>query len=665
MALISVVVPIYNVEAYLEKCINSIINQTFSDLEILLIDDGSTDSSSDICDRYGSMDTRIKVLHKKNGGLSSARNAGIDLSKGDYLCFIDSDDYIDERYIERLYFALKDSNADISMCNFIKVDENYDGLLPGPLLLKDEVISRDEFFERIDGDEGYGYSVAWNKLYSRKALSGVSFPEGKIHEDEFAIHMFVNNCESIAIINEPLYFYLQRTGSIMSSKTSIKQMDYAEALSFRVSFYISIGYYRTLSTLLNRLMVFYYRRRASLKKEPRIRELDACVKKAIREARPHLNSKGQKLLSFFPTLSPLLFGTYRWLRRRRVVRFLYRIGRSLLEKRKNCHSSCLDFLGGFRKEKKKCILLDTPSHGNLGDQAICEAEKQLILKIGCDPFFEFTHEEWKKHWRSIMRCVGPEDTIFLPGGGFLGSLWPNEQKIVIHILKKMRRNRIIIFPQTVFFDVTSEKEVKTFVNACNNCSNLTVFVREKKSLNAMNQMGLGKITKLVPDAVLTYEIEIGFHEVKNRRILLCLRQDKEKTANLDYIESLLHESGYSFDRISTIERYGISSDNRRYFIENKIRTISRYPLMITDRLHGMVFSLLANTPCVAFDNLSGKISGVCEWVKQNDSGVVCFDNNHKLSIKDIEMMIGKNVVFDSKKYQNLILKELEGCFADE
>ena len=100
MALISVVVPIYNVEAYLEKCINSIINQTFSDLEILLIDDGSTDSSSDICDRYGSMDTRIKVLHKKNGGLSSARNAGIDLSKGDYLCFIDSDDYIDERYIE-------------------------------------------------------------------------------------------------------------------------------------------------------------------------------------------------------------------------------------------------------------------------------------------------------------------------------------------------------------------------------------------------------------------------------------------------------------------------------------------------------------------------------------------------------------------------------------
>ena len=187
--LISVIVPVYNVEKYLSRCLDSIISQTYRKLEIVLVDDGSTDNSSMICDEYAKKDCRITVIHTENHGLSEARNKGIENSHGEYVSFVDSDDYLHKRFLETLLNLVIETGSDLSVCDFVRVDENGNGTLFYDSPIKNEVLTSDEMLEKIiNSNQGYKYIVAWNKLYSKKALSGVKFPAGKIHEDEATIH---------------------------------------------------------------------------------------------------------------------------------------------------------------------------------------------------------------------------------------------------------------------------------------------------------------------------------------------------------------------------------------------------------------------------------------------------------------------------------------------
>ena len=148
-SLISVIVPIFKVESYLGKCIDSILSQTYKNIEIILVDDGSPDSCPQICDLYSEKDNRIKVIHKNNGGLSDARNAGLIVSKGEYVCFVDGDDFVETEYVERLYTAIKKCNADLAICGFKYVDEKYNGLWRGESPINNEILDRDSFFSKI------------------------------------------------------------------------------------------------------------------------------------------------------------------------------------------------------------------------------------------------------------------------------------------------------------------------------------------------------------------------------------------------------------------------------------------------------------------------------------------------------------------------------------
>lgn len=186
--LISVIVPIYNVEKYLNKCIESIINQSYSNLEIILVDDGSKDSSGIMCDSYILKDKRIKVIHKENGGLSDARNVGLDKAKGEYIVFIDSDDWIDEKMIEILYNIIKKNNSDISICDyFLAYNEEIQTQKEDIEIIN---LSNIEALKTIyDKDLGVCMIVAWNKLYKRNLFKDdIRYPYGKIHEDEFTTY---------------------------------------------------------------------------------------------------------------------------------------------------------------------------------------------------------------------------------------------------------------------------------------------------------------------------------------------------------------------------------------------------------------------------------------------------------------------------------------------
>lgn len=233
---ISVIVPAFNVEKYLNRCVESILNQTYSNIEVILIDDGSTDSSGKICDELGIKDSRIKVIHKKNGGLSDARNCGLDEATGKYVCFIDSDDSIKNNYIEKLYEAIVKNDVQIAVCGYNRIDEN-DNFLENTIL-SDEVLSGHQILLDFYDKKYYPASVVqWNKLYEIKLFKNIRFPVGKINEDEYTTFKLFYGTPKVALISDSLYNYRFVSTSITKKKFNIKRLDIIGAIEERINFF--------------------------------------------------------------------------------------------------------------------------------------------------------------------------------------------------------------------------------------------------------------------------------------------------------------------------------------------------------------------------------------------------------------------------------------------
>ena len=224
--LISIIVPVYNVEKYLKKCIDSIINQTYKNLEILLIDDGSEDASGLICDHYAKVDKRIIVIHKKNGGLSDARNVGIKRARGKYLSFIDSDDNVDIDLIEYLYFLIKKYNAKMSICTHYVV---FDGKKKIKSLgnKKEGVFDARTCIRKLCYHDNVDTS-AWAKLYDAEIFKDIEYPLGKLFEDIGTTYKTFIKSKTIAYGFNPKYYYHVRINSIVTSKFSVKKLDLLE-----------------------------------------------------------------------------------------------------------------------------------------------------------------------------------------------------------------------------------------------------------------------------------------------------------------------------------------------------------------------------------------------------------------------------------------------------
>ena len=232
MDLISVIVPVYNVEAYLDRCIESIVNQTYQNLEIILVDDGSPDNCPAMCDSWAAKDSRIRVIHKENGGLSDARNVGMALATGEYIAFVDSDDYIAPEMYQLLYERMVTDDCDISACGVEMVFE--DGS-PAYLLTRagNCVLEREAAMEAVI-QESWLKQPVWYKLYKSKVVRHLLFPVGKCHEDVFWTWQAVASAEKVSVFDTPCYFYVQRSGSIMDEQYSLKRLDAVEAKQERL-----------------------------------------------------------------------------------------------------------------------------------------------------------------------------------------------------------------------------------------------------------------------------------------------------------------------------------------------------------------------------------------------------------------------------------------------
>ena len=215
--LVTVIIPVYKVENYIDRCMESVLAQSHENLEIILVDDGSPDECGEICDKYARMDKRVSVIHKTNGGLSSARNAALDVMKGKWVVCIDSDDYVHKDYVKRLYEAATSNNADISICSHYQ--EKEDKLsITGRII--DEVKIYDNMealFRLVEDDEIKSY--AWGKLYKAELFEGVRYPDGRNYEDIATTYYLFDKAKKIVKIPDYLYFYIIRDDSISFNKS--------------------------------------------------------------------------------------------------------------------------------------------------------------------------------------------------------------------------------------------------------------------------------------------------------------------------------------------------------------------------------------------------------------------------------------------------------------
>ena len=254
--LISIIVPVYRVERYLTACVESVLAQTYHNFELILVDDGSPDKCPGMCDDFAARDSRIRVIHKENGGLSSARNAGIDAAKGDYLAFLDSDDLWTPVFLERLYRAIEETGAELAVCLF----RRFQGEAPTelPRRAETESLTQREAFECLFGIRNENMVVAPNKLYRRHIFHSLRYPVGKVHEDEAVIHEIIGAAERVAWVDEAHYLYREAPDSITTAKFNLKRLDETYAKERRIAFFEERGMQnladRTKIVYLNNLM---------------------------------------------------------------------------------------------------------------------------------------------------------------------------------------------------------------------------------------------------------------------------------------------------------------------------------------------------------------------------------------------------------------------------
>lgn len=228
--MISVIVPVYNVSNYLERCVQSLLDQSYADFELILVDDGSTDDSGQLCDQLAQQDQRIKVIHKPNGGLSDARNAGLEVASGQWLSFVDSDDWVEPDFLQKLHAAAVQSDAEVAICAYALT---YDRQPCRSVLIgkASVVMVSERALEDILTYQRFGGVMTWNKLYKKDLFikQQIRFPKGKVHEDNFTTYKTYYYANKVAYIDEALYNYYQRDNGIMAEQFSEKRYHAVEA----------------------------------------------------------------------------------------------------------------------------------------------------------------------------------------------------------------------------------------------------------------------------------------------------------------------------------------------------------------------------------------------------------------------------------------------------
>lgn len=637
--LISVIIPVYNVEPYLRDCLDSVLAQNYENLEIVCVNDGSTDKSPAILEEYKKKDDRIIIINQKNAGLSAARNTGLRFSNGDYVYFLDSDDMIKPEAMGELLNIARSNCLDILQ-------------FESELFFEDEAL-RSEFSEwekNYRRKREYPSVTTGLQLYSLMYAAGdyrpnaymqffrrsfleennLTFFEGILHEDELFTFLAMLQAKKALYIPSVLYLRRIRQKSIMTVPKSYANFKgyftcYIEMLRFLqdVELDSSEGVYAWRRVDLMRKTAFDIYSNLPYTEKVGINWTDDALTN-------HLFSMDNYLLT-------------KQLRKDNealVNSKSYRIGRKLTSPVRKIKGwkETYSRLGKYyeddseiyekalllkTKPGKKVILIGSPDHGNLGDHAIALSEQDYFKKyfpdygfVDCIKPFAMGCMDLLKKW------VRKNDIICITGGGWLGTIARHNEDFVRRIIKTFPDNPIVILPQTVFYqdDIYYSIEGSRIYESH---PRLLFCVREENSYNYIIENHFVDKSRafLMPDFVLLYH---GYNDYSGKRgniVNICLRDDNEKVIKSSKSEDIF-EAANNFATVRKLTTHlgtaKVSTKDREKAVLTKLSEISKGRLLITDRLHAMIFAAITGTPCLAFDNATHKVRGVYKWINKLD-----------------------------------------------
>lgn len=523
--LISIVVPVYNVEAYLCNCIESIRNQTYCNIEVILVDDGSSDQSPIICDEYSKKDKRIKVIHQKNAGLSSARNAGINIAKGVYIGFVHSDDYIETTMFESLYKGITKYSCDIAICNYY-VEERDKLLIEKPPMDQEVILDSKEATKLLlDGISIKSY--AWDKLYKTELFHGIRYPVGLNDIDINTMLLLFDKAKQICQLQEFGYYY--------------QRMD-RNALNYN--------------------------------------------------------------------------NTSRWLS---ILKRIHQKAKSLFKTKKE-----FDF--SLKKGKEiRVFLFELPCLDNLGDHAIAYAEELFFERMSNDisviQVIRVSGWDTIPAIEQLKKEVRANDVFVCQGGGNMGNIYRYLEVYRRKIMKAFPNHFILIFPQTIYFtkDKQGYIELKESKKIYNKCKNLTILARDQVSYGIMKREFQCTVMPMV-DVVSSIDAT-GLSSKKRDGSILCLRSDIESALTKEDKKKLhkICEQFFTKNVITdTVTGFEIDVKNREDILKAKWSVFGRAELVITDRLHGMIFSFITATPCIILGNNHHKVRETYKTLAKSD-----------------------------------------------
>lgn len=329
MPKISVIVPVYKVEEYLNRCIDSILSQSYKDFELILVDDGSPDNCGEICEKYAEKDNRIHVIHKKNGGLSDARNAGIDWafknSDSKWITFIDSDDWVHPEYLKSLYETALKYNSSISVCAYRDAES---------FLTFEKINMYDTEFintEQLFLNHNTVATVAWGKLYKKEYFSNIRYPFSKINEDEYVTYKLLFQNERIAFIKDQMYFYFRNFSGIMNAKWSPQKLDAIEAMEQQFNYFKKRGSKEVFTFVINKYIWALQTQFEQLQRHDNVENKDYHIKHIRKELRKSLRQRViskpiEKNKNLYAIAYPKMINIYYFYRRvkKRINRMLHK-----------------------------------------------------------------------------------------------------------------------------------------------------------------------------------------------------------------------------------------------------------------------------------------------------------------------------------------------------
>jgi len=676
-ALISIVMPVYNVEAYIKRSIESVLGQSYENFELIIVDDGSIDGSIDIAEKYQENDSRIKIVRKTNGGLSDARNHGIACVNGDYLIFIDSDDYWDKNLLSSTLSFSEQKDLDLVIFGYHA--DLYDS--NDKLIRRIDTVEQTGVINRLKPDSVVSIKnvpllgYAWNKLYRTSLIldNKVIFQKGTSYIEDILFNVRVFEfAKKVGFYNKALYHYSQYDRETLGVKyyKDMALLDKTANKAFSDALTLIGVDESAVSTFATRNI--YEKARWSTSIVAKSSKINRATKLSeISEVANNIeDAKGvartvidRIYLALFKYKLNKLLLLVDSIRSRSLKRYVLDLIPNRFKAELKYVMSHKGFYRNLTKNEKKVIVLLAADYGNLGDVAITYAQKKFLeVNLPDHKLVTLTVSETYSNLKSLKRVLSPADIITTVGGGNMGDMYEDIEEQRRFIVRKLKRNRIVSFPQTIDFSESPKgiKSLRRTVSIYNSHKRLVLLAREAKTQLEMSSLFNAPVF-LTPDIVLSLDESSEQEKRIKSSAVLCIRQDDESSLSVDQRVTLSATIYKTYKNVEVRDTHigdvRLNEVEASQALESIWASFRKAELVVTDRLHGMIFCAITKTPCIALNNSNGKVKGVYDlWLKRL-SGVILIDEfsqeSLELALEEIRVVSPENTKKISSEFDSI------------